>query len=77
LAFYRDALGMRVAGESENFGIEHEHLNNVFGARLRITALRAQFISSGVVSISTAEQSTAKLFVVRHPDGHAMQLNER
>jgi hypothetical protein len=32
---------MQVAGESENFGIEQEHLNNVFGARLRITAVRA------------------------------------
>ncbi|MCW5980399.1 MAG: VOC family protein [Bryobacteraceae bacterium] len=41
LAFYRDLLGMRVAGESENHGIEQERLNNVFGARLRITALRA------------------------------------
>ena len=41
LAFYRDVLGMRVAGASENFGPEQEHLNNVFGARLRITALRA------------------------------------
>ncbi len=41
LAFYRDRLGLRVAGESENFGTEQEHLNNVFGARLRITALRA------------------------------------
>ena len=33
--------GMRVAGESENYGDEQEHLNNVFGARLRITGLRA------------------------------------
>jgi catechol 2,3-dioxygenase-like lactoylglutathione lyase family enzyme len=41
LAFYRDTLGMRVAGESENYGTEQEHLNAVFGARLRITALRA------------------------------------
>jgi catechol 2,3-dioxygenase-like lactoylglutathione lyase family enzyme len=41
LAFYRDQLGMRVAGASENLGDEQEHLNNVFGARLRITALRA------------------------------------
>ncbi len=41
LRFYRDALGMKVAGESENYGVEQEHLNNVFGARLRITALRA------------------------------------
>lgn len=41
LAFYRDVLGMRIAGESENYGTEQEHLNNVFGARLRITSLRA------------------------------------
>lgn len=42
LRFYRDALGLRVAGESENFGTEQEHLNNVAGARLRITTLRAE-----------------------------------
>lgn len=41
LRFYRDALGLRVAGESENYGTEQEHLNNVFGAHLRITGLRA------------------------------------
>src|ERR1700757_1439209 len=41
LKFYRDVLGLRVVGESENYGIEQEHLNNVFGARLRITSLRA------------------------------------
>ena len=42
LAFYRDCLGMRVAGGAENYGTEQEHLNQVFGARLRITALRAE-----------------------------------
>jgi len=41
LRFYRDTLGLTVAGTSENYGSEQEHLNNVFGARLRITALRA------------------------------------
>jgi catechol 2,3-dioxygenase-like lactoylglutathione lyase family enzyme len=41
LRFWRDALGFRVAGTSENYGTEQEHLNNVFGARLRITTLRA------------------------------------
>jgi catechol 2,3-dioxygenase-like lactoylglutathione lyase family enzyme len=40
LAFYRDVLGLAVAGTSENHGSEQDHLNNVFGARLRITALR-------------------------------------
>jgi catechol 2,3-dioxygenase-like lactoylglutathione lyase family enzyme len=41
LRFYRDALGLRVAGESTNYGPEQERLNNVFGARLLITGLRA------------------------------------
>ncbi|MBI3796126.1 MAG: VOC family protein, partial [Deltaproteobacteria bacterium] len=41
LKFYRDCLGFKIAGESENYGTEQEHLNNVFGARLRITSLRA------------------------------------
>ena len=40
LALYRDELGMRVVGSSENYGDEQEHLNSVFGARLRITSLR-------------------------------------
>jgi catechol 2,3-dioxygenase-like lactoylglutathione lyase family enzyme len=41
LAFYRDELGIHIAGASENYGEEQEHLNNVFGAHLRITSLRA------------------------------------
>jgi catechol 2,3-dioxygenase-like lactoylglutathione lyase family enzyme len=41
LRFYRDSLQMSVAGESENYDIEQERLNGVFGARLRITALKA------------------------------------
>jgi len=41
LRFYCDVLGLQVAGESENYGPEQERLNNVFGARLRITSLRA------------------------------------
>jgi catechol 2,3-dioxygenase-like lactoylglutathione lyase family enzyme len=41
LQFYRDVMGMSIAGQSENYGTEQEHLNNVFGARVRITALRA------------------------------------
>jgi catechol 2,3-dioxygenase-like lactoylglutathione lyase family enzyme len=41
LKFYRDLLGLRIVGASENYGTEQEHLNNVFGARLRITTLHA------------------------------------
>jgi len=39
LGFYGEKLGLRVAGESMNYGPEQERLNNVFGARLRITGL--------------------------------------
>src|SRR6266704_2892155 len=42
LKFYRDLLGLSKAGESENFGTEQEHLNQVFGAHLRITGMRAK-----------------------------------
>jgi catechol 2,3-dioxygenase-like lactoylglutathione lyase family enzyme len=48
LAFYRDTLGMKVAGRSENYGPEQEALNNVPGARLRITTLRATGGGPGV-----------------------------
>jgi len=41
LRFYRDGLGLRIVGGSENHGPEQERLNNVPGARLRITTLRA------------------------------------
>jgi catechol 2,3-dioxygenase-like lactoylglutathione lyase family enzyme len=41
LKFYRDLLGLHKAGESENFGTEQEHLNQVFGAHLHITGMRA------------------------------------
>ncbi len=40
--FYEELLGLEVVGNSENFGTEQEHLNQVFGARLDITGLRAK-----------------------------------
>ena len=130
LKFYRDVLGLRVAGESENYGTEQEHLNNVFGARLRITALRsatgpgielleylaprdgrpfpadehandivhrrtivfttdadaathplqaskAVFVSSGVVANPTGQLGFKKALLVRDPDGHVIELEEK
>jgi catechol 2,3-dioxygenase-like lactoylglutathione lyase family enzyme len=130
LRFYRDLLGMHVAGESENYGTEQEHLNNVFGAHLRITALRAasgpgielldylaprdgrpfptdehandivhrqtilstrsadtaahqlqtsrvNFVSSGVVANQTGQLGFNKALIVRDPDGHAVELEEK
>jgi catechol 2,3-dioxygenase-like lactoylglutathione lyase family enzyme len=41
LKFYQDLLGLKLAGESINYGTEQEHLNNVEGARLRISGLRS------------------------------------
>src|ERR1700746_114656 len=130
LHFYRDLLGMRVAGESENYGTEQEHLNNVFGTHLRITALRGttgpgielleylaprdgrpfpsdehtndivhrqtvllsrsadgaarnlsaaqvSFVSSGVVVNHTEQLGFTKAVVVRDPDGHAVEVEQK
>ena len=38
--FYGELLGLRKVGGGENYGPEQEHLNQVFGARVRITSLR-------------------------------------
>jgi catechol 2,3-dioxygenase-like lactoylglutathione lyase family enzyme len=40
LAFYRDLLGLTVAGESLNSGPTQEHLDGAFGAVVRVTGLR-------------------------------------
>jgi catechol 2,3-dioxygenase-like lactoylglutathione lyase family enzyme len=130
LKFYREVLGLTLAGESENYGDEQEHLNNVFGARLRITSLHADngpgiefleylaprdgrpapadlrandlahwqtrlvtasanlastearaakfsFVSSGVVALPDGGLGFHKGFMVRDPDGHALQLIEK
>ncbi len=39
--FYENLLGFKLTGQSENFGTEQEHLNNVFGARLLISGFKA------------------------------------
>src|SRR5215831_11600313 len=66
LAFYRDVLGFRVVGKSENYGPEQEHLNNVFGAKLRITSLRS------------AEGPGVELLEYLTPgDGRAMSAGEQ
>jgi catechol 2,3-dioxygenase-like lactoylglutathione lyase family enzyme len=130
IRFYRDVLGMHVAGESENYGTEQEHLNNVFGAHLRITALRgasgpgielldylaprngrpfpedehandlvhrqtvlvtrsaeqaareltlakANFVSSGLIANQKKELGFKAAFVIRDPDGHAIEIEEK
>ena len=66
LRFYRDVLGFRVVGESENYGPEQERLNQVFGARLHITGLR---VASGP-GIEFLEYLSPR-------DGRPMPLDER
>jgi catechol 2,3-dioxygenase-like lactoylglutathione lyase family enzyme len=66
LKFYRDVLGFHIAGESENYGTEQEHLNNVFGARLRITSLRA-----------TAGPGVEFLEYLTPRDGRPLPVDER
>jgi catechol 2,3-dioxygenase-like lactoylglutathione lyase family enzyme len=39
LKFYRDLLGMKVAGESVNHGITQDRLDGLFGARVHITGI--------------------------------------
>jgi catechol 2,3-dioxygenase-like lactoylglutathione lyase family enzyme len=128
--FYRDLLGMHVAGESENYGTEQEHLNNVFGAHLLITALRGtrgpgielleylaprdgrpfppdehandivhrqtvlltheveaiadelrankvNFVSSGLVANQTGGVGFNQAFLVRDPDGHVVEIEDK
>ena len=130
LRFYCDLLGMRIAGESENYGTEQEHLNNVFGAHLFITSLRAgygpgielleyfsprdgspfpvdehandvihrqtvlvtnstnqaardlfsamvNFVSSGVVENQMDRLGYRTAFIVRDPDGHAVEIEQK
>ena len=130
IRFYRDVLGMHIDGESENYGTEQEHLNNVFGAHLRITALRgtsgpgielldylaprngrpfpedehandlvhrqtvlitrsakqaarqltvakSNFVSSGLIANQNKELGFKTAFVVRDPDGHAIEIEEK
>lgn len=60
LTFYRDLLGLRVAGGSENYGREQEHLNGVFGAHLRITTLRAPSGGPGVELLEYLAPSTGR-----------------
>lgn len=130
LKFYRDLLGMTVAGGSLNVGTEQEHLDSLPGARARVTGLAPQrsqpgiefleyelptagrplpmdsrpsdlwhwqttlvvsdveaaaallqgigrAVSSGVVTIPEGSLGFKKGFLVRDPDGHAVQVVER
>jgi catechol 2,3-dioxygenase-like lactoylglutathione lyase family enzyme len=121
LVFYTNVLRLRMVGCAENYGTEQEHLNQVFGVRLRITALRAErgpgielleyitppggrpfpvdaqandlvfwrthlvvddyaFLSEGkggMFARSVSRSGVSGSFIVRDPDGHALELEDR
>src|SRR5262245_54979401 len=60
LRFYRDVLGFRVVGESLNYGAEQDHLNHVFGSKVRITSLRSPSAPASSSS-NTSPRATAGL----------------
>lgn len=62
LRFYRDALGLSIAGESINYGPEQEHLNNVFGARLHISGLRTKVVGISVELLEYLSPSNGRAF---------------
>jgi len=48
IKFYRDLLGMTVAGGMLNMGTEQEHLDSLPGARARVTGMQPQMGPPGV-----------------------------
>jgi catechol 2,3-dioxygenase-like lactoylglutathione lyase family enzyme len=62
LKFYRDQLGLSVAGTSDNYGTEQEHLNNVFGAKLHITGLRTKEDGIAVEFLEYVSPTNGRLF---------------
>lgn len=68
--FYEDILGLEIVGNSMNFGTEQEHLNNVFGARLNITGLRAPE-GMGLEFLDYLSPATGRPYP---PDSHAHDL---
>lgn len=130
LQFYRDVLGLMVGGGSLNVGMEQEHLDNLRGARVRVTGLktesgppgvefleyelpgagrpippdtsptdlwhwhvmvvvrdvaaaaavlcaRASCVSNGGVAMPDGTLGFTQGFLLRDPDGHALQLVSR
>jgi catechol 2,3-dioxygenase-like lactoylglutathione lyase family enzyme len=70
LRFYQDVLGLKVAGASENYGTEQEHLKN-------LVTEKYSFVSPGVVTFEAAQLGFSKGLLVRDPDGHVMELVQK
>jgi catechol 2,3-dioxygenase-like lactoylglutathione lyase family enzyme len=61
LQFYQTILGIERKGESLNYGIEQEHLNNVQGASLHITGLHAS-AGPGIEFLQYINPAKGKLY---------------
>lgn len=61
LKFYRDLLGLKLVGESTNYGTEQSHLNNVQDARLHISSLRSP-IGPGIEFLEYLEPKDGRSF---------------
>ncbi|NDJ54311.1 MAG: glyoxalase [Chloroflexi bacterium] len=63
-AFYENLLGFTLAGQSENYGTEQEHLNMVFGAHLQISGLAASDGGMGVEFLEYLSPRTGRPYPV-------------
>jgi catechol 2,3-dioxygenase-like lactoylglutathione lyase family enzyme len=61
IKFYRDLLGLTVAGGSFNIGIEQEHLDSLSGTRVRVTGVKPVAGSPGWNSWSMSSLQLAGL----------------
>src|SRR5204863_2855970 len=85
VAFYTNVLGFREISEREVAGEDLEHLEGVFGLRMRVARLddvaqslraeRATLASPGPVTLSDHSLGFSR-GLVRDPDGHVLEVVE-
>lgn len=71
LKFYRDLLGLTVAGSTLNMGTEQEHLDSLPGARARVTGLAPQMGPPGMEFLEYERPTAGRPFPA---DSHPTDL---
>ncbi|MGH7216897.1 MAG: VOC family protein [Nitrospiraceae bacterium] len=71
IKFYRELLGMTVAGGTLNMGSEQEHLDSLPGARARVTSMAAQIGPPGVEFLEYELPTAGRPFPI---DSHPTDL---
>jgi catechol 2,3-dioxygenase-like lactoylglutathione lyase family enzyme len=71
LTFYRDLLGLTVAGGTLNMGTEQEHLDSLPGARVHVTGLTPKMSPPGVEFLEYERPAAGRPFPT---DSHATDL---